>query len=178
MSGSRLFRDDETRVVAVVRQVFRACNLTIKKKRAVKKNAKSAKNKSAGADEEGAGSVDVSVTFVLDLEMQALNRRWRKKDQTTDVLSFSAVEGEFVVGDDRLLGDLVISVETAARQARAHGHDIDVEVGVLVAHGLLHLCGLDHERGEADAEKQLSVEMNVLAEAGLPVEAALCGRVH
>lgn len=119
---------------------------------------------------------DVQVTFVLDVEMRALNRRWRKKDKTTDVLSFSAVEGEFIVGDDRFLGDLVISVETAARQARDCGHTLAVEVGVLVCHGLCHLQGLDHERGDVDAEKQVMVEMNILDTAGLPVTAALAGR--
>jgi rRNA maturation RNase YbeY len=70
----------------------------------------------------------------------------------------------------------VVSVETAARQAAAHDHDVAVEVGVLVAHGLLHLCGLDHERGADDAERQVSAEMSVLAFAGLPVDAALGGR--
>lgn len=119
---------------------------------------------------------DVQVTFVLDREMRALNRRWRKKDRPTDVLSFSAVEGEFVVGDDRFLGDLVISVETAARQARACGHSLAIEVGVLVCHGLCHLQGLDHERSSDEAERQLMVEMNILDTARLPVTAALAGR--
>ncbi len=119
---------------------------------------------------------DVQLIFVLDREMRALNRRWRKKDRATDVLSFSAVEGEFVVGDDRFLGDLVISVETAARQARACGHSLSVEVGVLVCHGLCHLSGLDHERGSEEAERQLMVEMGILDVAGLPVTAALAGR--
>jgi len=119
---------------------------------------------------------DVQVTFVLDAEMRALNRRWRKKDRPTDVLSFSADEGEFVIGDDRFLGDLVISVETAARQARACGHSLVVEVGVLVCHGLCHLQGLDHERGADEAERQLMVEMCLLDAAGLPVTAALAGR--
>lgn len=151
INGARLFGDDDKRIANIVRKVFRACFVDHK-------------------------DVDVVVTFVLDLEMRALNRRWRGKDKTTDVLSFSAVEGEFVVGDDKLLGDLVIAVETAERQAADNDHDVGVEVGVLVAHGLLHLCGLDHERGADDAEKQLSVEMNVLSEAKLPVEAALCGR--
>lgn len=158
ISGARLFGDDDKRVGAVVRKVFRACFVDHK-------------------------DVDVSVTFVLDLEMRALNRRWRGKDQPTDVLSFSYVDGgadEIGVGGDAasadILGDLVIAVETAERQAREHGHDVVVEVGVLVAHGLLHLCGLDHERDAEEAALQLSVEMNVLSEAKLPVAAALCGR--
>ena len=151
INGARLFGDDEKRIANVVRKVFRAAFVDHK-------------------------DVDVSLTFVLDLEMRALNRRWRGKDKPTDVLSFSAVEGEVVVGDDRLLGDLVIAVETAARQAEEHGHDVDVEVGVLVAHGLVHLCGLDHERGGDEAERQVSAEMNILSVARLPVSAALGGR--
>lgn len=144
ISGARLFGDDEKRIANVVRKVFRACFVDHK-------------------------DVDVSVTFVLDIEMRVLNKRWRGKDKTTDVLSFT-------YDDDAMLGDLVIAVETAERQADDHGHGVDVEVGVLVAHGLLHLCGLDHERSADEAEVQVSAEMNVLAEARLPVDVALAGR--
>lgn len=161
LSGTRLFGEDEKKIAAIVKKVFRAAFVDHKR-------------------------LDVGVTFVLDLEMRALNRRWRNKDQPTDVLSFSAVEGVdadddtddgFVVGGDvDVLGDLVISVETAARQADEFGHDVDVEVAVLVAHGLMHLCGLDHERGVDHAERQLMAEMNVLAEAGLDVTRALAAR--
>jgi probable rRNA maturation factor len=149
--GQRLLRRDASPAVDVLRAVFRAARL---------------------------GRVDVGVTLVLDAEMRALNRRWRGKDRPTDVLSFSAWEGEVVVGDERFLGDLVISVETAARQARAAGHDVVTELGVLACHGLAHLAGLDHERGAAEHEKQLMVEMNVLACAGLDPAAALAGRMH
>jgi probable rRNA maturation factor len=149
--GQRLLRGDAAAAVNVVKRVFRA---------------------------GGLGRVDVGVTFVLDAEMRALNRRWRKKDKTTDVLSFSAWEGEAVVGDDRFLGDLVISVETAARQARACGHDVVTELGVLTVHGLVHLAGLDHERSADEHERQLMIEMNILASAGLDPRAALAGRMH
>ena len=148
--GARLLRDHAATSSGAARRVFRAA---------------------------GVGDVDVTLTFVLDREMRALNRRWRGVDRTTDVLSFSAMEGEWIAGDDRLLGDLVVSSETAARQAKARGHSVVVEVGVLVCHGLLHLCGLDHERSDDDAARQLGVEMNVLAHAGLPVTAALSGRL-
>ncbi len=149
MTGSRLLRTDETAAVAAARAVWKAAKMK---------------------------GLDVGVTFVLDVEMRALNRHWRKKDKTTDVLSFSAFEGEFVIGDETFLGDLVISVETAAKQARAQNHGIDVEIAVLVCHGLCHLAGLDHERGELEAEKQLMIEMNWLSCAGVPVSAALAGR--
>jgi probable rRNA maturation factor len=149
ITGARLLRTDQAASLTAARAVFKAAKFT---------------------------GLDVGVTFVLDLEMQALNRRWRKKNKPTDVLSFSAFEGEFVMGDDTFLGDLVLSVETAARQAREQAHSLDVEIGVLVCHGLCHLAGLDHERGVLEAERQLMVEMNILSCAGLPVTAALAGR--
>jgi len=149
----RLLRRDEDACATVAKKVFRAMKL---------------------------GGVDVQLTFVIDAEMRALNRRWRNKDKPTDVLSLSSWGGDadevFVAGDDKHMGDLVVAVETAARQARAHGHSLDVEIGVLVCHGLCHLTGLDHERGKADAELQLSVELGVLSAAGLPIEAGLIHR--
>jgi probable rRNA maturation factor len=148
--GQRLLRSDAVSAVDVIKSAFRAARL---------------------------GRVDVGVTLVLDAEMRALNRRWRKKDKTTDVLSFSAWEGEALVGDERFLGDLVISVETAARQARRCGHDVVTELGVLTVHGLVHLAGLDHERGVDEHERQLMIEMNILASAGLDPRAALAGRM-
>jgi probable rRNA maturation factor len=147
--GRRLLGADDADAMAAAKAVFKAAKL---------------------------GQVDVSVTFVIDAEIRALNRHWRGKDKATDVLSFSAWEGEQILGDERFLGDLIIGVETAARQARACGHSFSVEVGVLVCHGLCHLAGLDHERGVVEAERQLMVEMNILANAGLPVTASLAGR--
>jgi probable rRNA maturation factor len=149
--GHRLLRHEAQASLDVMRSVFRAARL---------------------------GRVDVGVTLVLDVEMRALNRRWRKKDRPTDVLSFSAWEGEAVMGNDRLLGDIVVSVETAARQARACGHGLVTELGVLTCHGLLHLAGLDHERSQDERERQLMIEMTVLDTAGLDPSVALVGRLH
>ena len=149
LTGQRLLRADETAAVAAARAVWKAAKMK---------------------------GLTVGITFVLDAEMRALNRHWRRKDKTTDVLSFSAFEGEFVIGDDSFLGDLVISVETAVKQAREQGHGVDVEIAVLVCHGIVHLAGLDHERNDTEAEKQLMVEMNILDVAGFPVTAALAGR--
>jgi len=70
--------------------------------------------------------------------MRSLNRAWRRKDRPTDVLSFPSGERDF-------LGDLVIDVPYAARQARRRGHAVRREVQILLAHGLLHLLGYDHE---------------------------------
>jgi len=70
--------------------------------------------------------------------MRSLNRTWRRKDRPTDVLSFPSGERDF-------LGDLVIDVPYARRQARRRGHALRREVQILLAHGLLHLLGYDHE---------------------------------
>ena len=78
--------------------------------------------------------------------MRALNRRWRGVDRATDVLSFSAGRGAARRG--AFLGDLVIDVPYAARQARRRGHSPAREVQILLAHGLLHLLGYDHERDD------------------------------
>jgi probable rRNA maturation factor len=102
----------------------------------------------------GVRDAGVTVAFVSDRAMRALNRRWRGKRGTTDVLSFPAGQDEFeTVAGGATLGDVVISVEQAARQARAHGLTFDEEVAQLILHGLLHLCGYDHEtdNGEMNA---------------------------
>ena len=99
---------------------------------------------------DGAGA---TVAFVSDRAMRGLNRRWRGKVGTTDVLSFPAGQEEFEKGEGLRLGDVVVSVEQAARQAAEHGLDFEGEVAQLILHGLLHLCGYDHERdgGEMNA---------------------------
>jgi len=100
-----------------------------------------------------AGGAGATVAFVSDRAMRELNRRWRGKVGTTDVLSFPAGQEEFEKGEGLSLGDVVVSVEQAARQAAEHGLDFEGEVRQLILHGLLHLCGYDHERdgGEMNA---------------------------
>jgi len=83
---------------------------------------------------------DVSVLLTGNARIRRLNREFRHKDQPTDVLSFpAALPGEV------LAGDLAISVEAAAHQAREAGHSLAVELQILILHGLLHLAGYDHE---------------------------------
>lgn len=91
------------------------------------------------ADELELHGRGVGVLFTSDARIRAFNRRWRKKDRATDVLSF---EGD----GHRYLGDLVISVETARVQALAEGHSLEDEIEILLLHGILHLLGHDHER--------------------------------
>ncbi len=94
---------------------------------------------------------ELSIALVDDAGIRELNAAWRQKKRATDVLSFSLLEGEGVGHRGELLGDVVISVETAARQAAARHRGLDEEVARLVIHGLLHILGHDHE-DEADAK--------------------------
>ena len=99
-----------------------------------------------------AGDADVTVAFVSDRAMLELNRMWRGKRATTDVLSFPAEQAEFEKAEGLSLGDIVISIEQAARQAKEHGLTFENEIAQLILHGLLHLSGYDHEtdHGEMD----------------------------
>jgi probable rRNA maturation factor len=85
--------------------------------------------------------------------MRSLNRRYRGIDRTTDVLSFSQREGQFADIRSDILGDIVISVPAAVRQARELNHSLGHEIERLLVHGLLHLLGYDHERSPAEARK-------------------------
>jgi len=103
---------------------------------------------------------EVTVLLTTDDGIRGLNRRFRKKNKATDVLSFPSAPGFGVAGD------LAISVETAARQAAEHGHRLTVELRVLMLHGLLHLAGMDHE---IDDGKMARKERLLRAELGLPM---------
>lgn len=97
---------------------------------------------------------ELSVALVDDAAIQELNRTYRDKDRPTDVLAFAMREGEPVppvAGEPELLGDVVISIPTAARQADRAGRPLLAEVTMLLAHGLLHLVGYDHQ---TDAEER------------------------
>jgi len=85
--------------------------------------------------------------------MRSLNYRYRGIDRTTDVLSFSQREGQFAGLHPQLLGDIVISVPTAARQAREQKHSLSRELERLLVHGLLHLLGYAHEHDPAEARR-------------------------
>jgi len=94
--------------------------------------------------------------------MRTLNRRYRGKDRATDVLSFSLREGSFPHVQPEVLGDIVIAVPTAARQAAEAGHPLAREIEFLLVHGLLHLLGYDHERGPAEARRMKRRELQLL----------------
>jgi probable rRNA maturation factor len=96
---------------------------------------------------DGAGA---TVAFISDRSMRELNRRWRGKRGTTDVLSFPVEQEVWEQVEGKTLGDLVISIEQAARQAKENGLTLNEEIAQLILHGLLHLCGYDHERDEGE----------------------------
>jgi probable rRNA maturation factor len=101
--------------------------------------------------EEVAAPAELSIVFVDDAAIQVLNRDYRATDAPTDVLSFAQSEGEAFAAPDGAalhLGDVIVSVETARRQADERGLALDDEVGHLVVHGILHLLGYDHEASD------------------------------
>lgn len=102
---------------------------------------------------------ELCVRLCDDPAIHALNRDWRGKDKPTDVLSFEqgARPGQGAVH----VGDVVISLPTAARQAEERGHGLDVEVRVLVVHGIVHLIGYDHELDD-EAEVMEAEERRVM----------------
>ncbi len=104
--------------------------------------------------EIGAKGESATIAFISDRAMRSLNRRFRGHRTTTDVLSFPAGLSEFekkLSGSN--LGDVVISVERAEAQAAEHGLTFDEEVAQLILHGLLHLCGYDHETDKGEMNR-------------------------
>ena len=126
----------------------------------------------AGLLESGA-SAEVSVRLTADEEVRALNAAWRGKDKPTNVLSFPMVEpGQLAVlaraGEgEALLGDIVLAHGICASEAAEKGVRVCSHAAHLVVHGMLHLLGCDHERGEAEAEAMEATERRALARLGI-----------
>ena len=121
--------------------------------------------------EEFGRPAEVSVTFVDNDEIRALNREFRQKDAPTDVLSFPMGEnGRYDLNEDTgayVLGAVVLSVEKAVEQADLYGHSLSREVAFLTVHSMLHLLGYDHEAGGLPAVQMREKEETVLARLGL-----------
>jgi probable rRNA maturation factor len=119
----------------------------------------------AAALQEGRDDLEVAVRFTTDAEIHELNRDYRAKNKPTDVLAFAQREGEGGHLHPEVLGDIVISVETAKRQAKKRGpKGLFVEVRFLAAHGLCHLLGYDHNDDEEEATMNARMA-DLLAEA-------------
>ncbi len=117
------------------------------------------------------GSAEISVTFVDDEQIRELNKKHRDIDKSTDVLSFPLGEdGKYDVNPEtgaKILGDIVISMETAVRQAEEYGHPLQREVAFLTVHSMLHLLGYDHVNGGLEAVHMREKEEAVLTQLGL-----------
>lgn len=99
------------------------------------------------------GPASLGVRFASDREVQRMNRVYRGKDKPTDVLSFPGGSGEPAPEGIRHLGDVLISIPTARRQAEDRGHPAERELKVLLLHGLLHCLGYDHEADQGEMER-------------------------
>ena len=111
--------------------------------------------------------ISLGLQFTGDQEIAELNGRWRGLPQPTDVLSFAALESEMPLQQTTTLelGDIVVSVPTAARQALEQGHSLEQELQWLVSHGLLHLLGWDHP-DEPTLNAMIACQERLLAMAG------------
>lgn len=114
---------------------------------------------------------EVSVSFVDNEQIQKLNKQYRDKDMSTDVLSFPMGEnGVFDLNNETnayILGDIVISLETAFKQAQIYGHSLEREIGFLTVHSMLHLLGYDHEIDKLEALKMREKEEAILDKLGI-----------
>lgn len=122
---------------------------------------------------------EVALTFVDDSEIQELNKEFRDKDKPTDVLSFPQWDDNdddmLIIYDEEdapeedaeMIGDIVISMQTAQRQADEYGHSLEREVCFLFVHGFLHLLGYDHEEGDAEEAVMFAKQDQILLQAGI-----------
>jgi probable rRNA maturation factor len=113
---------------------------------------------------------ELTLRLTNDIEIKALNNQFRDQDKATDVLSFASLENEILIDDldePIYLGDIIISVDTAKRQAIIQKHSLKIELAWLASHGFLHLLGWDHPDDQSLTEmlkqqKILLTEVNLL----------------
>ncbi|MBR1863158.1 MAG: rRNA maturation RNase YbeY [Ruminococcus sp.] len=124
-----------------------------------------------GEYEKFTDDFEVSVSFVNDKQIHELNLQHRGIDRSTDVLSFPLGEnGVYDINYETgaaVLGDIVISLETACRQAQIYGHSLEREVGFLTVHSMLHLFGYDHEESSLQERIMREKEEAILANLGI-----------
>src|SRR5215470_11145764 len=119
---------------------------------------------------------ELSVALVDDAEIRRLNAAYRRSDKPTDVLAFAMREGDGAALHPAMLGDVVISLDTATRQAAERGAALADEVRLLLVHGLLHLLGYDHERSPAEARRMFRRQRALLAQLTAAQARARIGR--
>jgi probable rRNA maturation factor len=114
---------------------------------------------------------ELSISIVGDRSIRTINREYLAKDRPTNVISFSLQEGDYGTITPHLLGDVIISADTAAREAEQGNMQLFERLGFLLMHGILHLCGYDHERsGDIEAarmEKKEKELFRILKKEGL-----------
>ena len=110
-------------------------------------------------DSQSLEGIEVSIYLTDDETIRLLNKSFRGKDKATDVLSFIYKEQ---VGGYKLLGEIVISIDTAKRQAKELGHSLEEEIKRLLVHGFVHLLGYDHELGEVEERQFMELERRLI----------------
>jgi probable rRNA maturation factor len=114
---------------------------------------------------------EISVLFVNDEEITEINRQYLNRNRPTNVIAFPMREGDFGEINPHILGDIIISVDTALRDADKEDLSFDDEIMYLIIHGLLHLLGYDHEKSQEDAKIMKEKEREVfLALRGYEIE--------
>ncbi|WGV28801.1 rRNA maturation RNase YbeY [Halotia branconii] len=121
-----------------------------------------------------APSYEIGLRFTDDTEIQTLNSEYRHQNKPTDVLAFAALEVDFpqspeMIAEELYLGDIVVSVNTAQRQAQQQGHSLLTELAWLAAHGLLHLLGWDHP-DEDSLIQMLKQQVILLETIGIDID--------
>ncbi len=102
---------------------------------------------------------EISILFVDDRQIRDLNDKYLKRNRPTNVISFPMAQGKFAEITPQLLGDVVISVETAIKEARESGLSLEEEIAFLLIHGILHLAGYDHARGGRQPMERVQEEL-------------------
>ena len=109
----------------------------------------------------GVNNAEISIAFVNDCEIKKLNKQYRGKNKVTDVLSFI-----YQIPDTKykipLNGEIIICYPQAVRQAKEGGHSVEEEIKLLLVHGLLHLCGYDHEKSLKEAKKMENLQSQIV----------------
>jgi len=105
---------------------------------------------------------ELSILLVDDGQIAALNRAYLNREGATNVIAFPMQAGRFAYLSPQLLGDVVISVDTAWREAQKAGLDLEERLTQLIVHGLLHLCGYDHEHDPAGARRMAAKSRQLL----------------
>ena len=120
-----------------------------------------------------ASTYEIALRLTDDKEIQKLNAQYRQQDKPTDVLAFAALEVDSPLpAFDSIplyLGDIVVSIDTAKRQAEQQNHPLSTELAWLSAHGLLHLLGWDHPDDES-LSRMLEQQVILLKSVGVPID--------